>query len=338
MSPSPTLSTIFASLKNKSRLPILKGFTLIELLVVIAIIATLVAILLPAVQQAREAARRSTCKNNLKQIGLALHNYHDTYTTLPPGFLRYTYAQSTFNGPGWSWATMILPQMEQGAMYESLNITTNVLTDTSTLQPYTQTVLSTYLCPSMPDVIINERYKSTTAAYGIAASSYKGVFGDRNTQANYTTPDACPLLIGSCISGQNGAFGANSSVKFRDITDGLSNTVIVGEVPYGFNGRLNAAGTANMNYFGSVWAGLGNRVAASNVAVTQTLRGVTATGANETNYRINGTSSYAFGSHHKGGAQFVLGDGAVRFISENIDGKLTNNLAAREDGNTIGEF
>ena len=106
------------------RLPNLrcKGFTLIELLVVIAIIAILVALLLPAVQQAREAARRSSCKNNLKQIGLALHNYHDVHNVLPPGYLRYANSASTWSGPGWGWGVMILPQIEMTGMYDALRI------------------------------------------------------------------------------------------------------------------------------------------------------------------------------------------------------------------------
>lgn len=312
------------------------GFTLIELLVVIAIIATLVALLLPAVQQARESARRSSCKNNLKQIGLALHNYHDTFNTLPPGYMRRTYTYSTFSGPGWAWGTFILPQVEQGPLYDSLRIDQQFLAPTPTLQPLVQTPLSVYRCPSTPDVTVNEKYL-TTGEYAFAASTYKGIFGDFNTQFN-DPDDNCSLVIGSCISGENGSFGPNSSVKFRDITDGLSNTAMIGEVPYKGNGRNTADGLSKMDYYGSVWAGVATGSAGSNVAVIQTLRGVTAAGSNENLYRINGTNSYSFGSHHKGGAQFVMGDGAVRFLSENLDGSIQNRVAARADGLVIGEF
>jgi len=313
-----------------------RGFTLIELLVVIAIIAILVALLLPAVQQAREAARRSSCKNNLKQIGLALHNYHDIHNTLPPGYMRYDYSQSTFNGPGWGWGAMILPQIEQAAMFDTLPINTGILTETAAILAITQKEIPTYRCPSTPDGSINENLMSSTATDGFAISSYKGVFGDFNTQFNDPN-DNCSLVIGSCINGGNGAFSPNSRVRFRDITDGLSNTVVVGEVPYGLNGSTNSSGT-KINYSGAVWAGVSGAAARSNVAVLQTLRGLNASGGDEFSYRINGTNTGAFGSHHKGGAQFVLGDGSVRFLSENMAAITMNRLAARNDGETLGEF
>jgi prepilin-type N-terminal cleavage/methylation domain-containing protein len=312
------------------------GFTLIELLVVIAIIATLVALLLPAVQQAREAARRSSCKNNLKQIGLALHNYHDTFNVLPPGYMRRDYSYGTFDGPGWGWGTFILPQLEQGAMYDSLQIDKQILTESPAILPFSQTPLSVYRCPSVPGGHINEGLMSASATAGIALSTYKGVFGNNNTQFNDTTDD-CPLFLGSCISGENGSFGPNSSVRFRDITDGLSNTVMIGEIARGINGRKDSTGVL-IDYKGSVWAGLSTQASRSNVAVLQTLRGVAASGAVETGYRLNGTNTHSFSSHHKGGVQFLLGDGAVRFVSENIDGLLTNYIGNREDGTVLGEF
>ncbi|WP_459555879.1 DUF1559 family PulG-like putative transporter [Lacunimicrobium album] len=312
------------------------GFTLIELLVVIAIIATLVALLLPAVQQAREAARRSSCKNNLKQIGLALHNYHDTFNVLPPGYMRRDYSYGTFDGPGWGWGTFILPQLEQNAMYDSLQIDKQILTESPAILPFSQTPLSVYRCPSVPGGNLNEGLMSASATAGIALSTYKGVFGNNNTQFNDSTDD-CPLFLGSCISGENGSFGPNSSVRFRDITDGLSNTVMIGEIARGINGRKDSTGVL-IDYKGSVWAGLSTQASRSNVAVFQTLRGITASGAVETGYRLNGTNTHSFSSHHKGGAQFLLGDGAVRFVSENIDGLLTNYIGNREDGTVLGEF
>ncbi|MBR9801338.1 DUF1559 domain-containing protein [bacterium] len=313
------------------------AFTLIELLVVIAIIAILVALLLPAVQQAREAARRSSCKNNLKQLGLALHNYHDVHNTLPPGYMRYLpYTISTWDGPGWGWGAMILPQLEQTGMYDALRMDEQVLSDDPSILQYTQKQLSVFRCPSMPGGPINEKLMSSSATEGHALASYKGVFGDFNMQWNDPNDD-CNLVIGSCVSGGNGAFAANSSVRFRDVTDGLSNTVIVGEVAYGLNGTVNSSGT-DVDYEGSVWAGVSRNASQSNVANVQTLRGHNSSGSTETLYRINGTSVYAFGSHHDGGAQFLMGDGAVRFLSENLDETIINDLAARADGDVLGEF
>jgi len=314
------------------------GFTLIELLVVIAIIAILVALLLPAVQQAREAARRSACKNNLKQIGLALHNYHDTHKVLPPGYQRYLpYSSvSTFDGPGWGWGAMILPQLEQTAMYDALRMDERVLAETADILQYTQVSLPVFRCPSTPGGMINENLMSSSADEGFALATYKGVFGDKNTQYNESTDD-CPLVLGSCVSGGNGAFSANSSTKFRDVTDGLSNTVVIGEIAYGPNGTVNSSGTL-IDYEGTVWAGVSSTSSRSNVAVIQTFRGQTSSGSPSTLYRINGTNAHSFSSHHDGGAQFVMGDGAVRFISENVDSSIVNDLSAGADGQVLGSF
>ncbi|HCS54282.1 DUF1559 domain-containing protein [Rubinisphaera sp.] len=314
-----------------------KAFTLIELLVVIAIIAILVALLLPAVQQAREAARRSSCKNNLKQIGLALHNYHDAHSCFPSGFYRRDYSvSSTFAGPGWGWGTMILPQLEQTALWDALSPNTTILSRSATMVPLTQTPIETFRCPSCPGGNLNEALIGGSTDEPHALSTYKGVFGDLNTQFNYTG-DNCAYYQGSCISGGNGVFSPNSSEKFRDITDGTSNTLMIGEVAYGINGVRNSSGTL-IDYRGSVWAGVDADGSPSNVATHQTLRALNGSGNPETLYSINGTNSNSFSSHHKGGVQFLLTDGSVRFLSENLDSQTTNWLAARDDGEVLGEF
>ena len=125
-----------------------RGFTLIELLVVIAIIAVLIALLLPAVQSAREAARRMQCVNNLKQIGIALHNYHDALSILPSGYIAASkfIDGETDTAPGWSWASMILPQLDQPPLYSSINVYLPIQAAANTTS--TQTILSAFLCPS----------------------------------------------------------------------------------------------------------------------------------------------------------------------------------------------
>ncbi len=124
------------------------GFTLIELLVVIAIIAVLIALLLPAVQAAREAARRIQCVNDLKQLGIALHNYHDALSVLPPGYIasRPFYDGETDTAPGWSWASMILPQLDNGPLYSSINVYLPIQASANTTA--TQTLLAALFCPS----------------------------------------------------------------------------------------------------------------------------------------------------------------------------------------------
>lgn len=321
-----------SSLRKRTK----SAFTLIELLVVIAIIAILIALLLPAVQQAREAARRSSCKNNLKQVGLALHNYHDVHSVFPPGYLRRDYSYSTFAGPGWGWGSMILPQIEESGRYNQLQIDQQDLTGAPAIVALTQKRIEIFRCPSMPGGTLNEKLKSDPSDEGHSISSYKGIFGDLNTQYNYSGDD-CSLYQGSCISGGNGIFSPNSSVKFRDITDGSANTLMIGEVPYGLNGTVNSSGTP-IDYRGSVWVGIDPEGSRSNVAVIQTFRGETASGSASSTYRINGTNSNSFGSHHVGGAHFLMCDGSVHFLSENINSGTINYLAARNDGNVLGEF
>lgn len=335
------------SSSRPTRQPAINGFTLIELLVVIAIIAILVALLLPAVQQAREAARRSNCKNNLKQMGIAMHNYHDVHGVFAPAFVRVAYNANTwgntggssFGNPGWGWGALILPYIEQSALYDQL---TPQLTRLSNLEPVlsiVRTPIKTYTCPSATFNPLNDKFTITDTDM-IATSTYKAVFGSYDTQQGTSTHgiSGCSLVRGSCFTGETGVMGPSSSIKIRDIPDGTSSTVLIGEVPYGTTGALDTSGNY-VNYRASVWAGISPTGSASNVAVCQTLgRPSTVTAANTNAYLINGTNSNAFGSHHRGGAQFVLADGGVRFVSENIDVDTLNNLADRADRNVIGNF
>lgn len=321
------------------------AFTLVELLVVIAIIGVLIGLLLPAVQSAREAARRISCSNNLKQIGLGLLNSYDTNDRFPSGFLRTeSYSTSTFGGPGWGWGAMALPYLEETPLFDQLQAESRSLSNDADIVQLTQTSIAGYLCPSCPasSAPLNEALVSSATAPAFALSTYKGVFGDRNTQFNYSD-DSCPLYAGSCINGGNGMFSAGaagnrrSGVRLGQVTDGTSKTTLVGEVPYGPNGTRNSSGSI-ISYRGSVWAGVITPSARSNVATLQTLRGVTGSGSPNPAYRHNGTNSNAFGSHHVDGAGFVMVDGSVQFLSDSVDGLVLNRLAARNDGEVVGEY
>ena len=311
-----------------------RGFTLIELLVVIAIIAVLIALLLPAVQQAREAARRSQCKNNLKQIGLALHNYNDTHGALPSGsiVLRNT-AGTVYYGHGWTWHATILPYLDQGPLYTAIQGADgmgNELGDQNTAKPLVagRTVLSVFWCPSQPDV------RQGAQKNGYQPSNYNGNMGTRIGDGS----DDC--LSGSvanaadmvnkpwgCMNG-NGIFYISSCVRFRDVTDGLSNTIFVSEVPDSGGdvmGQFSAGCDRKAIFSGG---------ADSNPPTEMSEYLIAAEG----NDPINGGAEEASGSWHVGGAHFVFGDGAVRFLSENMDMTVYQGVSTRRDGEILGDF
>lgn len=334
------------------------GFTLIELLVVIAIIAILVALLLPAVQQAREAARRSSCKNNLKQIGVALHNYHDTFKVFPPGSINGQYPDSDTDGNAWDegqwgWAAHLLPFVEQGTLYDAceINNPTNDLDDFEGNAG--QTVVSTYRCPSdtAPDVN-TERSSDGTSNY-VAMLGPEALYHDSNTEprSRYAGND------------RDGIAWVNSKVRMRDITDGTSNTIIIGERAWELpipNGNQNAKCGA------AIWTGSAgpNMRYDANAGQANAVMGVTGDGINKAGFfdsDVTATDADAanhngcgltFSSRHSGGAQFLLADGAVVFLSENIDhdpstasagaaptiNSVYERLASRRDGQPVGEF
>lgn len=312
-----------------------KAFTLIELLVVIAIIATLVAILLPAVQQAREAARRSNCQNNLKQIGLALHNYHDVHTVLPPGVVVDTVLQPNSSQIGiWGWGAFILPFIDQAAAYDVLNPGPNRLSDL-VARPNTdpayialQTPMKSFRCPSDNGPDLNTRSErdvknsSNAGDTPLALSNYAAINSFR-----FMVPD----------SGASGAFYVNSQVRFRDINDGLSNVVLVGERTWDLV-QVDDIESRAANVFGS--SGWGN--------VNFGLPCVLAAPRDKINVPVGPSgagSQMTLSSQHAGGVQVVMGDGAVRFVSENIQhntdppmNSVLEYILSINDGNVTGEF
>jgi len=317
--------------------PSRKGFTLIELLVVIAIIAILVALLLPAVQQAREAARRSSCKNNLKQVGLALHNYHDVHRTFPPGWVGATLsprqqhtgmeepAPTSFRN-GFSWAAHILPMVEQGPLYDSINWNNQVKVGAGNLAAI-EKFLPTYQCPSdpKPDTFtVNDG----TNDINLATTNYMGVFGNRELHQCEINGEAGHVTAGQQCSAE-GMFFHNSSIQMRDVTDGTSNTLMVGERTTFLITEDHAGNPVSPpEKFYGTWSGI----------ITDT---------EESAARFIGHAEHApndlehaedFGSSHPGGAQFVLADASVHFISENIDVGLFQALATRGGGEVTGEF
>ena len=282
------------------------AFTLVELLVVIAIIGVLVALLLPAVQYAREAANRMSCTNNLKQIGLALHNYHDVHKRLPPGWIGATEDPASQNG--WGWASMILPQMEQGPLFDQIDFNVHVA-DASNAD-VRAVVIPSFLCPSDGN---EEQWEHDGLTF--ARSNYVASFG--------TFP------IEDAPSNGNGVFYRLSKTKFASITDGLSNTLFIGERH------------TRVDY--STWAGVADieepfaRVVGSadhppNEEHAEEEEEAPVSPNNEEEHEHHHFDD--FSSNHATGAHFVFGDGSVHLINDQIDETVYRGLATRAGGET----
>lgn len=304
------------------------AFTLIELLVVIAILAILIGLLLPAVQKVREAASRTQCVNNLHQIGLALHNYHDTARSLPPGYLATGPYVDGGNDttPGWGWATYLLPYLEEGNLSNQLILSQPVPNFTGI-----QTMLKLYLCPS--DI-------------------YPGAPFALSNSLGATVAVAAPCSYAACCGGDEsdtaalmgkGVFYRNSQTRLTDITDGTSQTILIGD-----RACANALGI----WAGAINGGIMRRGPLNVNPGTSTEKAPCLVLAH---CHLNNTAGDPdgglddFGSKHIGGANFLFGDGSVHFIRsiprDNPDGSYSQGslilqaLGTRANGEVIpGEW
>jgi prepilin-type N-terminal cleavage/methylation domain-containing protein len=278
------------------------AFTLVELLVVITIIGMLIALLLPAVQAAREAARRMQCSNNLKQIGLALHLYHGSNNILPAGWRAYqptTHLPDPLNEPGWGWAACILPFVEQNNLANSMIHFDQSIASPANIE-IAKTVLPLYRCPSDDSPATFEWIPDEAGGVSIpqlATANYIGVFGTQDVHECGTAAFSCK----QCIS--NGAFYHNSGLRFADFRDGLSQTFVVGER------------TADLDH--STWIGAPPGDACSPGLVV----GTATDAPNSTE-----ADKHNFGSRHSAGTHFLLGDGSVHLISQYIDATIYHGL------------
>jgi prepilin-type N-terminal cleavage/methylation domain-containing protein len=308
-----------------------RAFTLIELLVVIAIIAILIALLLPAVQQAREAARRTECKNKMKQMGLALHNYHDTFNGFPYGQMSGagvipsgSLLMKNQNG-----LVMLLPYIEQANLYSGLNFNepfgvynhgvAPVVTLACPNLAAKSVKLQAFICPSdngIQFITDGIHYGCGTTGQGI---SYKSSYGlSVNTTHLPGLWSTQPITVRT-------AFGGNSFSTMRDFTDGTSNSALVIENVFECRSGQIAPWACSQH------AGTGTRLLGGINKWLQVSTGISIPGRVE-NYNVNASSL------HTGGCQVLLGDGAVRFVSENTNQLTLNNLAYISDGQVLGEF
>ena len=298
---------------NRTQSP---GFTLVELLVAIAIIGILLALLLPAVQAAREASRRASCTNNMRQVGLALHLYHDVNRCLPPGWISQhpTTGQPYWLGqPGWGWEARILPHLEQVNVSDNL-IDMNLPMTHSSHDAARVTWIGTYTCPSDvgDDVFVLNPGPMPAPSYStgftdteVAKSNYVGVFGTIQMLA------ACGGS-GDCIG--NGSIVFRRGFRFADLRDGLSQTYVVGE--------------RSSEHSPSTWLGVfaGAAHAPGRITAVATMPPNSDNGA-----------QFNFSSFHPSGTNFLAGDGSVKLVAETIDMNTYHALCTRADGDLVAD-
>ncbi|MSR60248.1 MAG: DUF1559 domain-containing protein [Planctomycetaceae bacterium] len=320
------------------------GFTLIELLVVIAIIAVLIALLLPAVQQAREAARRTQCKNNLKQLGLALHNYHDTYSVLPVGNHGF------YRG---NWRVSILPYMDQAPLYNTFTFSSpgpydSIFVGWATTFYGPNNVLSGLIVPGLNCPSSTLPKNSTLGVMNNFANAqtmdYCGIAGGVDETI---TPDWDPARRGQCSaivyagrSCRNGMLPASVSKGLKDCSDGTSNTMLLGE---------QSGTVANQDIRANYWGGWGGTSHGYSGLLFPQMTGCEIVcGITTVRYQINANSAPSgnqpwflntvLNSLHTGGTHGLLGDGSVRFLSENMNLATLVRVCVMNDGTVVGEY
>jgi len=327
-----------------------RGFTLVELLVVIAIIGVLIALLLPAVQQAREAARRIQCNNQLKQLGLAMHNYHDTYLKMP-----FNAAATSSGSDAPSFFVRLLPFIEQGAAYDQLVWTGfgtgNFIADNDGNTNAADDVLlelrvDGLWCPSSPLPEVN--------GDGFQLTGYAGITGT-NQKWNAATPGLED--INSNAQNYNGVVvpsgDGSNAINMSAITDGTSNTMMISECSNYFydatSARTKQPDSIRTSFgYGGAWNGLSATTAsAQNVTTIDVLResnyegGINSAvdgGTSPTNGNATNQGAIPLCSPHPGGVLAVMADGSCQFISETVANEVLVYLANRQDGQVIPEY
>ena len=325
------MSSVGGSLGRGHRPKRRGGFTLVELLVVIAIIATLIGLLLPAVQSARESARRIACSSNLKQVALAVIGFESARKAFPAGYSFYT----TTGEPCWGWAAFILPYMEQQSLYDGLQVEGRKLSAiyrsaaTAADRALLQTPVATYRCPSDDTPALNALCRFGAGHFPLATANYIGSAGNRlepGFGGSYNAPqhdtDTGGMFFGAYDRKAPKPGKGPLGVTRKKVPDGTTKTIAIGE-----RARFNLAAT---------WAGTGNSASYGNEAAARTL----ARPGFMINYdwaRAGGPENQGkgYGSRHAGGGMFAFVDGSVAFVSENLTAKELGYLMNRNDSESF---
>jgi prepilin-type N-terminal cleavage/methylation domain-containing protein/prepilin-type processing-associated H-X9-DG protein len=294
-----------------------RGFTLIELLVTIGVIAVLCALLLPAVQAARQAARVAGCANNLKQMGLALHTYHDAYGAFPMGYVAVNSRDPYQTSPGWGWASMILPGVEQSALFDSANFQVPVEQPANVTASIT--AIAVYTCPSDRNP---GRFRAVRADGTLVGTFYTN---------SYAACYGAGLEIDDQPDSGNGLFRRNSGVRVADVLDGTSSTIALGErgaclVKTPWVGTPNQAVsifTSNSSFQGYPTGYVGHGAE----LVLAHFDGV--------NFNARGTGPDDFYSPHPQGGNFLFADGSARFLRSTTDLGILRALCTRDGGEIV---
>ncbi len=291
------------------------AFTLIELLVVIAIIGVLIALLLPAVQKARESANRAKCQNNLHQIGIALHSYHGDYGSFPPGYRWQPFVPDvpTNTDPGWSWAASLLPYLEQDNLQRQINFKSSVSDPNN--ESIRTSILQMFVCPTDQQTGLFQIQTTTGLSVNSATNSYAACFGGL-------------VEISDTPGCGDGVFYRNSRVRFADIGDGTSNTFAVGE---------RAALFAQAPWAGAVSAGTVRITPGAPVSSTSVEGAPVQVLAHCGSHALNDNRSDPddFFTPHVGTAFFLFADGSVRPVSVKTDVDIIRALATRNGGEVV---
>ena len=325
--------------KPMKHLPSRGAFTLVELLVVIAIIGILVAMLLPAVQAARESARRTQCVNNIRQIGVGFHNYHDTFGVLPPAYVIQPGGGGVHGapdpatrdaGPGWAWGALLLPYLEQSPLHAAFDFNLPCWHSDNAVAAETQ--LPVFLCPSATGT-------DRPAEIQDAGGQTLAVFGRSTYVVNAGQNEPWDLAVDSYQGIADGPLYRNSPTRFADVTDGLSNTVFVGEhhpvlsdkTWVGVVPGAEVCPTPRFDFWGTCEpAGV----------LVQVHSGPCSYGGSPAIHPPNSpiAAPCQMYAQHPGGCNVLLGDGSVRFVSETINQLTWAALATRAGGEVVGAY